>query len=301
MQMQNSLVFRDGCLKIVWNVKLACIESIGSLNLLSVNVHFNIWKYWINYVVYIGNSSYFFLFYFVIACFSEDNRLLFGLIFFPYSRMYRNLVLWQNWTSTPKKTWDFSSKISRQCLKSLVPQIVVWYDEREMFSKISFCDRLDCLVDFVCIGFSLFTTGIQLFFQSLLSHTLCSGLQSFYTANNLSNLWCSKLQQVRTDVFCRWDDIFTQKWNCSSPNNLCESPKSPSPLTPNPSFVWIFYFSWSNHLLVPYVLEKNVGHLSKHQNKANDTDRYRGYFFARYVSQINVYTAKRVFEQRSKL
>ena len=154
---------------------------------------------------------------------------------------------------------------------------------------------------FCWIHFSLFTTVIQLFFQSLLSHTLRSRLERFYTANNLSNLWCSKLQHVSTDVFCRWDDKFTHKWNCSSPNKVCESPKYPSALCSNPSFVWIFYFSWSNQLVVPYVLEKNVGHLSKHQNEANDTGRYRGYFSTRCVSQINVYTVKRVFEQRSKL
>ena len=33
------------------------------------------------YVVYIGNSSHFFLFFFVIACFSENKRLIFVLLF----------------------------------------------------------------------------------------------------------------------------------------------------------------------------------------------------------------------------
>ena len=98
--------------------------------------------------------------------------------------------------------------------------------------------------------FPLFTTGrppsapfSQLFFQSLSSHTLCSHLERFSTANNLSNLWCSKLQHVSAYAFCRWDDIFTQKGNCSSPNNLCKSPKSPSPLSSNRSIVWNFYLS----------------------------------------------------------
>ena len=45
----------------------------------------------------------------------------------------------------------------------------------------------------------------------------------------------------------------------------------------------------------------NIGHLSKHQNKPSDTDRYKGYLFTRCVYQINVYTMKRIFEQRSKL
>ena len=67
--------------------------------------------------------------------------------------MYRNHVLRQVWTSMPKKTWDFSAKISRQCLKMLVPQIVFWYDEREIFVKTSLCDRLDYLVGFVGLIF----------------------------------------------------------------------------------------------------------------------------------------------------
>ena len=119
----------------------------------------------------------------------------------------------------------------------------------------------------------------QLCLQSLLSDTLCSRLEWFSTANNLSNLWCSKLQHVGTYAFCRWDDKFTLKWNWSSPNNLRESTKSPSPLSSNSSIVWSFYLSWSNHLVVPYVLEMNAGHLSKHQNKASETNRYKRFFF----------------------
>ena len=78
--MQNSLVFRDGYLKIVWNLRLVCTESIGIVNLLIVKVHFHIWYYWMHYVVYIGNSSYFF--FFVIFYFRENNRLIFVLLFF---------------------------------------------------------------------------------------------------------------------------------------------------------------------------------------------------------------------------
>ena len=76
----------------------------------------------------------------------------------------------------------------------------------------------------------LFTTAAQLFFQSLLSHLLCSRLERFSTANNFSNLWCSKLQHVSTYAFCCWENIVTQKGNCCSPNNLWKSPKSPSPV-----------------------------------------------------------------------
>ena len=58
--------------------------------------------------------------------------------------------------------------------------------------------------------------------------------------------------------------------------------RAPKPLTlclPHPSILWNFYLSRSNHLVVQYVLEMNVGHLSKQQNKASDTDRHKGYYF----------------------
>ena len=45
----------------------------------------------------------------------------------------------------------------------------------------------------------------------------------------------------------------------------------------------------------------NVGGFSEHQNKTSDTDRYKGCFFAARVSQVNVNTMKRIFEQRSEL
>ena len=45
----------------------------------------------------------------------------------------------------------------------------------------------------------------------------------------------------------------------------------------------------------------NVGGFSEHQNKTSDTDRYKRYFFTTRVSQVNVNTMKRFFEQRSEL
>ena len=105
-----------------------------------------------------------------------------------------------------------------------------------MFVKGSLRERLGCLVNFVGMIILCLLPSVRLrlpspncFFQSLLSHTLGSQLERFSTANNLSNLWCSKLQHVSTYAFCRWDDIFTQKWNFSSPNNLSSAP-TPLPL-----------------------------------------------------------------------
>ena len=92
-----------------------------------------------------------------------------------------------------------------------------------------------CWNDSACSPFPAPST--QLFFQSLLSHALCSRLEILSTTNNLCDFWHSKLQQVSTYVFCSWDDIFTQKYSCSPPNNLSKSPKSPSPLSSNRSKV----------------------------------------------------------------
>ena len=186
--MQNSLVFRDGCLKVVWNVRLVCIMSIGVVYLLIVNVHFNIWNYWKLYVVNIGNSSYFFLLFVICSRFSENNRLIFVLLFLflilvcmvtttldkfelqcqkrlsqinvivPISlkfKLYAVFIKWDSWMhflfmrrQNVVNNWDFPSKTSRHCHKKLVPKTVVWHDQREMFVKMSLCDQLDCL-DFV--------------------------------------------------------------------------------------------------------------------------------------------------------
>ena len=78
----------------------------------------------------------------------------------------------------------------------------------------------------------------QLFSQSLSSHTLCSCLELLSATNNICNFWQSKFQQVSTYAFCSWDDIFTQKRNCSSPNNLCKCSESSSTLSINTSIEW---------------------------------------------------------------
>ena len=118
----------------------------------------------------------------------------------------------------------------------------------------------------------------HLFSQSLSSHTICSCLDILSTTNNLCNFWHSKFQQVSTYAFCSWDDLFTQKWNCSSRNNLCKCTESPSTLSTNTSIVWNLYFSWSNHLVTSLRLDMNVGGFSEHQNKTSDSNRYKGYF-----------------------
>ena len=141
----------------------------------------------------------------------------------------------------------------------------------------------------------------QLFSQSLSSHTLCSCLEFFSKTNNLCNFWHSKFKQVSTYAFCSWDDIVTQKWNCSSPNNLCKCTESPSALSTNTSIEWNLYLSWRNHLVTSFRLEMNVGGFFEHQNKTSDTNRYIKYFFTARISQVNVNTMKRILEQRSEM
>ena len=45
----------------------------------------------------------------------------------------------------------------------------------------------------------------------------------------------------------------------------------------------------------------NVGGFFEHQNKTSDTDSYKGHFFIARVSQVNVKTMQKIFEQRSEL
>ena len=150
-----------------------------------------------------------------------------------------------------------------------------------------------------CSPFPATTT--QLFSQSLSSHTFRNCLESLSTTNNLCNFWRSKFQQVSTSTFCSWDNIFTQKCNCSSLNNVCRCTESLSTLSTNTSIEWSLYFCWSNHIVTSFRLEMNVGAFSEYQNKTSVTDGCKGYFFTARVSQVNMNTMKNIFEQRSEL
>ena len=45
----------------------------------------------------------------------------------------------------------------------------------------------------------------------------------------------------------------------------------------------------------------NVGSFFENQNKTSDNDRYKRFFITARVSEVNVNTMKRFFEQRSEL
>ena len=97
-------------------------------------------------------------------------------------------------------------------------------------------ENMLCWNESACSPFPV--TTAQLFSQSPSSHTFCSCLDVLSTTNNLCNFWRSKFQQVSTYAFCSWDDIFTQNWNCSSPNNLCKCTEAPPTLPTKTSIEW---------------------------------------------------------------
>ena len=127
-----------------------------------------------------------------------------------------------------------------------------------------------CSNDSVLTPFPATTT--QLFSQSLSSNTLWSCLDILSTTNNFCNFWQSKFQQVSTYPFCSWDEIFSQKWNCSPHNNFYKCTESPLTLSTNNSTECNLYLPWSNHLVTSFRLEMNVGGFSEQQNKTIDTD-----------------------------
>ena len=195
--------------------------------------------------------------------------------------------------------WDFPSKIPRHCHKRLVPKIVFWHHQPQIFVKLALPDRLKFLVDFA--GMILFCLlPLQNYFFRACYPTLFAADLNTFLPLITSPISGAADSNMSATAFCRWDNIFTQKRTCSSPSNLCDSRKSPSPLSSNPSILWNFYLPWSNLLVVSYVLEMNVGHLSKHQNEPSETNRYKGYILTRCVAQIDVDAMKRIYEQKSK-
>ena len=53
---QNSLEFRDGSIEVVGNVMFVRIQSIRVVIMLTVDVHFNIGKVWVQNVIYKSNE-----------------------------------------------------------------------------------------------------------------------------------------------------------------------------------------------------------------------------------------------------
>ena len=133
--------------------------------------------------------------------------------------------------------------------------------------------------------------------QFVFPHVFCSCLEICST-NNLCNFWDCNLQQVGTHTFCGSDDIFTQTWNCGSPNKLWKGPESSATLLTNTSIEWSLYLSWSNHRETSFSLEVIVGSFSQQDEWYL---QIQWAFFATRFSQVNVNTMKKIFDQRSEL
>ena len=155
--------------------------------------------------------------------------------------------------------WDFTSNISRNCHKKVGTENYSTLLMRKVCKSVSpqltdlsciFCWNDSVRTPFPATSLPYTYSSLppsapftQLFSQSLSPHTPCSCLDILSTTNNLCNFWHSKIQEVSTYAFRSWDDIFTQKWNCSSPNNLCQCTESPSTLSTNTSILWNLYLS----------------------------------------------------------
>ena len=116
-------------------------------------------------------------------------------------------------------------------------------DQWEMFAKIVLREQLSWFAD--SIGMTLLAVFILLQFTTFFSEFVfphCMQLfWNYFVTHNLCKFWRSKFQQVSTYAFRSRDDIFTQKWSCSSPDSLCKCTKSRSTLSTNTSLEWKLY------------------------------------------------------------
>ena len=111
LAVQNSLVFRNGSLEVVRNLRFARLETIGSVNLLIVDVHLDIGKKWVQYVVYMSNERNWivflrrlFLFYFC---------LFFVLLFYLFGIV--------SFVTTTLEKFQFQSQVRLSQIKVTVP------------------------------------------------------------------------------------------------------------------------------------------------------------------------------------
>ena len=187
---ENSLVIRDGPLGVVGNVRLVCIQALRVVNLLIVDVHVNIEKKWVQYVVFKSNEKSWILFllfpYIIRLCFFFVFCVCFSSIVgfvtttldeFQFQgqvdlsqfkvlvqlrlkfKLYAVFFKWGTRINFLFVCWqdivnycDFPSKFSRTYHKTLVPKRSR-SDFWEMFVKMTLRDWLDfflCLLDLYC-------------------------------------------------------------------------------------------------------------------------------------------------------
>ena len=164
-------------------------------------------------------------------------------------------------------------------------------------------DRLICFADFVGKTLLAVLSLLPLpnCFLRVSLPTLFAVVLNLFPALTTSAVSSAANSQVSTYPFCSCDDIFTQKWNCSPPNNLYKCTESPFTFSTNNSIELNLYLSWSNYLVTSFRLEMIVGDFSEHQNNTSETNRNKSYFFTALMSQVHVNTMKRSSEQQSEL
>ena len=180
-----------------------------------------------------------------------------------------------------------------------------------MFVKMSLRDRLICFADFVgmtllALLFLLPPVLLRLrspnsFLRVCLPTFFAAVLIFFLPLTTSAISGTANSNKSAPTRFAPGTIYLRKNWIAVLPKTCASAPNPTSRLSTNISIVWNLYFFWSNHLVTSFRLEMNVGGFSEHQNKTSDTDRYKGYFFAARVSQVNVNTLKRNFEQRSKM
>ena len=106
----------------------------------------------------------------------------------------------------------------------------------------------------------------------------------FCNCINFCKIWHSTFQQLNTHTCCRWDDIFTKKWKCSFPNNLCQCNETCFTLSINTSEEGYIQFSQTNFVVTSFRLGIKVASFSEHQIKMTDTDRNKGSLFTASIS-----------------
>ena len=151
LAVQNSLVFRDGSLEVVGNVSFVRLQSIRVVNLLIVDVHFNIGKNLVQKIKYsssavsssfaFASSLCFFYFFGIVSIvtttpdkfqFQSQVRLSQINVIFPFRlkiELYAVLIEWGSridflfmGRQDIFNYGDIPSKISRNCHKRLVPK-----------------------------------------------------------------------------------------------------------------------------------------------------------------------------------
>ena len=140
--------------------------------------------------------------------------------------------------------WELCSKISRDCRKVLMTKIAQQY-HWEKFIKLSLHDRPICFSEIVrfirlaCFPYASSFPPRASFSSCYQYPTIFSWFTSphfkqlswiFSSLNNHCNFWGSESWQVGIRKFCRWGDLFAQKWISRSPNIMCKCNESPSAL-----------------------------------------------------------------------